>query len=229
VVKLARERATALLGAELEIDQAMVASPHRVDWPDTFRFDPPFRASLQNLPPALVSPRQVEAVLAAERALGEPAVAAALASLRELEAFRVEAHEARHALEPEHQPVPPGLHQLADAEADFEESAEAELRAYLGELRDSLAPPCLGVVKLLRNAAGNPQRETPHHFASRLILGELAPGAEPIAAAQALCRLPEAVLRERAGLLYLKLFGRALSPATRRLSPGAASASTPRP
>jgi hypothetical protein len=79
----------------------------------------------------------------------------ALSLALELEARATEAHEARHALEPGEFEIPAKLLALAGADnLAFAHSAEHELRAYVGELVDADAPPCLSLARIAVNAAG---------------------------------------------------------------------------
>ncbi|HCF57063.1 MAG TPA: hypothetical protein DFS52_03575, partial [Myxococcales bacterium] len=68
---------------------------------------------------------------------------AALDRVLEQELLRIEAHEARHALDPRALPVPPRLLEIVgDDDLEFATASERELRAFFGELLDGPAPRC---------------------------------------------------------------------------------------
>ena len=98
-------------------------------------------------------------------------------------ASATEAHEARHALDevnPDGPPPPTALFEvMGESSAQFVGMADAELRAYLGELHDTGSGRCWVVAKMLRGVYGRGARRTPHFFATLTILRQLDP--EPTA------------------------------------------------
>jgi hypothetical protein len=139
---------------------------------------------------------------------------AALDAAVDLEAHLTEAHEARHALDPEPLPVPDALFDfVGDDDLNFAADAERELRAYVGEIHGTLAPACLSVQKIARTAAGERRRGTPHFYAGNVLLramegaeeGRRVPMAELL---EQLCEQPDRALRAQAARAYEKLYER---------------------
>jgi uncharacterized membrane protein YhfC len=156
----------------------------------------------------------------ADRALDKPELREVVAQLVALNAEAVEAHEARHAFEKAPMPAPLLLRDLFRGETQILEMAEAELRAYLGEMHDSPAPPCLTLLQLLRQSFGAAARPTPHFFAGYALLGMLATPAKekPVDLIYRLCALPESEVRSQAAQAWKKFYGVNFRPAVR--SPG---------
>ena len=99
--------------------------------------------------------------------------------------------------------------------------ADAELRAYLGELHDTGSTACWVLAKMLRGVYGRYASRTPHFYATFTILRQLDPVAEraPAARLALLCDLPDAELRGRAASSWQKLYGAPLLPAQRAVAP----------
>lgn len=153
----------------------------------------------------------------ADRALDKPDLRQVVAQLVALEAEAVEAHEARHAFEEAPMPTPTQLRELFRGETKILDMAEAELRAFLGEMHDSPAPPCLTLLQLLRQTFGATARPTPHFFAGYALFGVLAsaPKEPPVDLIRRLCALPEAEARAQAVQAWKKLYGMDFRPAVR--------------
>ncbi len=152
-------------------------------------------------------------------------------------ALSTEAHETRHALDDEEEsgtqrepappaasspaptrPLPPGLLALTGNDLDFAKKAERELRAYLGELHDSPAPPCLTLTQSIRLVRGRYVRPTPHFFAHAFLLTRLGGDdalADPVALIHRLCSEPAPTLRSRVATLWKDLYSSELVPALR--------------
>jgi hypothetical protein len=186
----------------------------------------------------LVFDSDLREVRDANRALGKPEYEAAMATLVELRAQGVEAHEARHALDTPSPPLPGFLR--AWANPDFAEQINQELRAYLGELHDTPGTACDSVVALTRAAFAPKARLTPHFFAGRIILYGLAgkplpeaqadagssdglravldgavSGVAPVAIMRSECAAPRAELRERVATVWRRLYGEPMPTLTR--------------
>lgn len=146
-------------------------------------------------------------------------------------AMGTEAHETRHALDDEEEsgaarepgkapprPVPPGLLALTGNDEVFAQKAERELRAYLGELHDSPAPPCLTLTSSLRLVRGRYVRPTPHFYAHAFLLTRLGGDetlSDPVGLIHRLCAEPEPTLRARVATLWRETYGSDLQPAVR--------------
>ena len=157
----------------------------------------------------------LKALRAADRALGEGAVLQALHKLRDLEAGATEAHEVHHAVHGKLDPssVPADVMEaLGDDDLQFGVSADGELRAYLGELHDAEAPPCLALGRLARILAGARAPRTPHHYAARVAFkhlhgGEWLTSAAAVASAvEQLCALEDAALRKKAADAWTSIY-----------------------
>ena len=140
------------------------------------------------------------AVVRADEKLRTGDDAGVLAAAVDVLASATEAHEARHALDevdPDGPPPPTPLFEvLGESSPPFVGMADAELRAYLGELHDSGAAGCWVAAKMLRGVYGRGARRTPHFFATLTILRQLNPVADraPDAQLALLCEVPEAEL-----------------------------------
>ena len=137
-----------------------------------------------------------------------------------------EAHEARHALDQidgkAPSPPPSPLFELMEQNTtEFVGMADAELRAYLGELHDSGPTACWALAKMMRDVYGGLASRTPHFFATLTLLRQLdpAPHREPAARLALLCDLPEAELRARVAAAWQKLYGAPLLPGRRAAAP----------
>ena len=139
----------------------------------------------------------------------------ALLKLRDLEANATEAHEVHHAVHGKLDPslVPADVMEaLGDDDLQFGASTDGELRAYLGELHDGEAPPCLAVGRLGRILVGARAPRTPHHYAARVAFKHLQGGSwlsSAVAVAQAveqLCALDDAALRQRAAAAWTAIY-----------------------
>jgi hypothetical protein len=105
--------------------------------------------------------------------------------------------------------------------SEFVGWADAELRAYLGELHDTGSTACWVMGKMLRGVYGSYAGRTPHFYATVTILRQLdpAPNRPPIARLALLCDLPDDELRRRAAVTWQKLYGAPLIPAERVATP----------
>jgi hypothetical protein len=144
-----------------------------------------------------------------------------LAAAVDVLASATEAHEARHALDeadPNGPPPPPALFEvMGESSTQFIGMADAELRAYLGELHDTGSTACWVMAKMLRGVYGRGARRTPHFFATLTILRQLDSDADraPDAQLAMLCDLPDAELRGRVAAAWQKLYGAPMQPGTR--------------
>lgn len=208
-----QEYAQALLG----LDDELAGKGLALGWTPRFDFSPNLLDSLSRRG---VSRAVLERVHLASRAMRQGPGAPALTAALELGALRVEAHEARHGLETgKARPPEPLLRALGTVDASFADAAAEELRAYLGELHDAPVVPCLVIAELSRNASGATAGESPHHFASLVILDRLRkPGQTDADLLKASCQQPEAELRAEAEHAYAEWFGQAMEGATRRTS-----------
>lgn len=157
----------------------------------------------------------LKALRAADRALGDAEVLRALDTLRDLEASATEAHEVHHAVHGKLDPsaVPADVMEaLGDDDLSFGVATDGELRAYLGELRDAEAPPCLALGRLARILGGAHASRTPHHYAARVAFKHLQGGqwlssaAAVATAVEQLCALDEAALRAKAGDAWTAIY-----------------------
>lgn len=173
----------------------------------------------------LILASDLRALQRADAALDDSAGLQALVRAIELEGKLVEAHEARHALEPEARPTPPYLQSLVgEDDLRFGQSAERELRAFLGELRDAEPPACLSVLALAEIARGRYAESTPHFFAAHALLATLGARDAPrglsieevVAVTSELCALPDSELRGRSNAAAIQLYGAPLNPARRQ-------------
>jgi hypothetical protein len=217
--RLARAMENRLKGGEIRIPQ-----PERLVFGDEY-FDAlePYTSTRRRGGPLLIS-SDLRALQRADEALNDSVGLKALVQAIDLEAALVEAHEARHALEPEDLPTPALLQSLVgEDDLDFGKSAARELRAFLGELRDAEPPACLSVLALAEAARGRYADSTPHFFAAHALLATMAareaPGglslAQVVEVTTELCALPDAELRKRANDAAITLYGAPLSAAKR--------------
>lgn len=157
----------------------------------------------------------LKALRAADRALGDNAVLQALHKLRDLEASATEAHEVHHAvhgtLDPSSVPADV-MEALGDDDLQFGVAADGELRAYLGELHDAEAPPCLALGRLARVLAGERASRTPHHYAARVAFKHLqgddwlTSAAAVAGAVEQLCALDDAALRKKSADAWTAIY-----------------------
>ena len=172
----------------------------------------------------------LHAVARADEALRGGATAQVLAAAVDVMASATEAHEARHALDeidPNGPPPPTQLFEVMEgSETRFIGMADAELRAYLGELHDTASSGCWVLAKMMRGVYGWGARRTPHFYATFTVLRQLDPQPDraPAARLAALCNLPDAELRGRVAAAWQKLYGTPLPPGQR----AAARAEAPR-
>jgi hypothetical protein len=186
----------------------------------------------------LVFDSDLQAVRQADQALHKPEYRTTLASLVSLRAESVEAHEARHAIDPASPPLPWFLRIYTNPE--FAEQINKEMRAYLGELHDAPNGPCLSLIGLARAAFLPKARRTPHFFAGRIIvrtldppatamrgaedhdghalgpLDEAFPDAEPVAFLRTQCTAAASSVREKVERLWRTFYGEEM-PALARL------------
>jgi hypothetical protein len=177
----------------------------------------------------MVFDSDLQAVRQANLALERPAFHATMEALVNLRAESVEAHEARHAIEPASPPLAWFLRRYSDPE--FAVQINQETRAYLGELHDSPQGPCLSLLGLVRAAYFPKARRTPHFFAGRIIvralgagtvsapkpdadpaqspgpLDESFPDAEPIGFLRTSCAAPPTSLRAQVAGLWQAFYG----------------------
>jgi hypothetical protein len=171
--------------------------------------------------PPLLFDTDLRAVTRADEKLRSGETARLLAAAVDIMAAATEAHEARHALDEVdlNGPPPPTplFEVMGDSSTQFIGLADAELRAYLGELHDTGSTACWVVAKMLRGVYGRGARRTPHFYAIVTIMGQLDPEPEraPAARLALLCDLPDAELRARVATAWQKLYGTAL-PAGQR-------------
>ena len=127
---------TRLHGGELQFDP-----------PDGFVLGEPWLSNLEQYTRfdrpggPLLFDTDLHAVVRADEKLRAGATAQVLAAAVDVLASATEAHEARHALDevdPDGPPPPPALFDvMGESSAQFVGMADAELRAYLGELHDT--------------------------------------------------------------------------------------------
>ena len=163
----------------------------------------------------------LRAVARADEKLRAGENARLLAAAIDVQAAATEAHEARHALDeidPNGPPPPTQLFELMDqSSTKFIGLADAELRAYLGELHDTGSTACWVLAKMLRGVYGRNARRTPHFYATLTIVAQLDPDPEhtPEARLATLCDLPDVEVRRRAAAAWQKLYGAPLAPGIR--------------
>ena len=211
---------TRLHGGELQFDP-----------PDGFVLGEPWLSNLEQYARfdrpggPLLFDTDLHAVVRADEKLRTGANAQVLAAAVDVLASATEAHEARHALDevnPDGPPPPPALFDvMGESSAQFVGMADAELRAYLGELHDTGSAACWVVSKMLRGVYGRGARRTPHFFATLTILRQLdpEPDREPAARLALLCDMPDAELRRRVAAAWQKLYGAAMLPGQRVAAP----------
>lgn len=239
------EAIDALVAALTERDEAIETMRRRlhggrleISKPESFVFEDAWfeklwpLTSLNNPGGPLIIDTDLRTVEFADAKLRRGAAQKTIAIVLDAIALGTEAHETRHALDDEEEsgaardpgtapprPVPPGLLALTGNDAVFAEKAERELRAYLGELHDSPAPPCLTLVQSVRLVRGRYVRPTPHFFAHAFLLSRLGGDetlADPVALIHRLCAEPEPALRGRVAALWKEIYGSDLQAATRR-------------
>ncbi len=159
-------------------------------------------------------------VVKADERLQTPDMARVLDTLIELDAQSVEAHEARHALD-EVEPVGPPPPQLFEVMEDSSTwiigAADRELRAFLGELHDGQMSVCATLARIMRCLYGRGAARTQHSFAVIALLEQLDPKSEvePEEQLDALCRVPDAELRNRLERAWQILYAAPMPPAAR--------------
>ena len=204
--------------------QIHVARPERLVFGDAyFEGLEPYTSTRRRGGP-LIMASDLRALRRADAALDESAGLQAMVRAIELEGEIVETHEARHALDPREVETPALLQSLVgEDDLRFGKLAERELRAFLGELRDSGPPACLSVLSLAQLARGRYAQSTPHFFAAHALLSTLAgvDGSHGLSKPQVvevvekLCALPDAELRALSDTAAQTLYGAALTPARR--------------
>jgi len=163
----------------------------------------------------------LRAVARADEKLRAGENARLLAAAVGVQADATEAHEARHALDevdPNGPPPPTQLFEvMAQSSTQFIGLADAELRAYLGELHDTGSTACWVLTKMMRGVYGRSARRTPHFYATLTIVAQLDPDPEhtPEARLATLCDLPDAEVRRRVAGAWQKLYGAPLAAGQR--------------
>jgi len=167
----------------------------------------------------------LHAVARADEKLRVGENARVLAAALDVLASATEAHEARHALDevdPNGPPPPTPLFEvMGESSTQFIGLADAELRAYLGELHDAGgsvgSAGCWVIAKMLRGVYGRAARRTPHFYATLTIVRQLDPDPDraPEARLALLCDLPDEELRRRVEAAWQKLYGAPLAPGQR--------------
>ena len=121
----------------------------------------------------------LRAVARADEKLRAGPTAQLLAAAVDVMAAATEAHEARHALDevdPNGPPPPTPLFEVMErSTTQFIGLADAELRAYLGELHDTGSTACWVLAKMMRGVYGWGASRTPHFYATFTILRQLDP------------------------------------------------------
>lgn len=212
-----RERLYETMRGHLKDGAVVVLRPERMIWGEDF-FDSLMPATdYKRRGGPLLLAADVRELRRADEALRDGEERRALDAALELEAAATEAHEARHALDPEPLPIPePLLLAAGEDDPEFARAAERELRAYLGQLHDAASPPCITLARLAVQTGGHRARETPHHFAGMILLETLGSGPEGLPALlEELCGLPEDEVRKRASLVFKTLYGKPLEAASR--------------
>ena len=218
--RLARAMENRLKGGEVHVPQ-----PERLVFGEAyFEALEPYTSTRRRGGP-LILLSDLRALQRADSALSDDSVGLpALVRAIELEAQLVEAHEARHALEPEDFPTPAFLQSLVgEDDLAFGRSAARELRAFLGELRDAQPPARLSVLALAEAARGRYADSTPHFFAAHALLATMGAREAPrglsmedvVQVTAELCAIPDVELRARANAAAVTLYGSPLSAARR--------------
>ncbi|MGC4114252.1 MAG: hypothetical protein QM765_06465 [Myxococcales bacterium] len=213
-----REQLFGAMRGHLKDGRVVVAKPEKLTWGEDF-FESLMPATDYKLKggPLLVA-GDVRDLRRADEALREGEGRRALDLALELEARATEAHEARHALDPDEVPIPePLLMEVGDDDLEFARGAERELRAYLGQLHDAEVPPCITVTRLAIQAGGAKARATPHHYAGTLLLETLSPtGIDGLPKLiEELCSAPEDEVRKKVEAVYKSLYGTPMKAAKR--------------
>ncbi|MGI5862220.1 MAG: hypothetical protein ACOX6T_09200 [Myxococcales bacterium] len=207
-----RERLLGSLINRLNDGRLLLDPPAGFAWGDAFfeRLEPYADRSRRGGPLILAS--DLRELRRADVALRAGESRAALDKVLEHELLRIEAHEARHALDTRPLPVPPRLLEIAgEDDMEFAAASERELRAFFGELVDGPAPRCTSLLAIGRGVAGRHARLTPHHFAGAALVEQLDGGnIQDLAIDEALarlCALPEAELEARVLGAYEHFYG----------------------
>lgn len=211
-----REQLFDAMRGHLKDGRVVVLKPERLTWgEDFFESLMPATEYKRAGGPLLVA-ADVRDLRRSDEALRDGEGRRALDLALELEARATEAHEARHALDPEELPIPePLLMEVGDDDLEFARGAERELRAYLGQLHDAEVPPCITVARLAIQAGGAKARATPHHYAGTLLLETMSPtGADGLPKlVEELCTAPEEEVRSKAQAVFKSLYGRPMKAA----------------
>jgi hypothetical protein len=211
-----------------KLETALETRRVRVPYPERFLLGEPY---FERLEPYAEPSRpggpwfmrtDLKALRAADRALGEESRARVLRELLDVEVRATEAHEAHHVAHGKLDPalVPAEVMEAVGDDLAFASTADAELRAYFGELHATSGPPCIGLARIARITAGAHTRETAHHDAGRVLFFALTKAwpTSPNDVAKALrthCELDESVLRERAAEAYTFIYKEPLPTVTR--------------
>jgi hypothetical protein len=168
----------------------------------------------------LVLDTDLDRVTSDDEKLRDAATTRLFAAAVDLAATATEAHEARHAVDGGDRvaPPPPALFAVMEGSSTSMISmADGELRAFLGEIHDAPAPPCVTLAGVLRNAFGANARATPHFYAAQTLATALdgTPDVAPTTRLSALCALPDADLRARIASAWQKLYAEPMPSATR--------------
>lgn len=217
-----RERLARAMEQRLRGGKIHVARPERLVFGDSyFENLEPYTSNTRRGGPLILA-SDLRALRRADEALDESEGLRALLLIIELESEIVEAHEARHDLDPREVQTPALLqHLVGKDDVRFGKMAERELRAFIGQLHDARPPACLSVVSLAQLARGRHSQSTPHFFAAHALLstlGELDGSRgldeeQVIEVMKALCALPDDQLRKRVEAASEALHGEPLKPA----------------
>lgn len=148
----------------------------------------------------------IDEVEAADKALSEGPLGAALLAYRNQLAAIGAAHEAHLTLAPDPETTPPPAELVAyygEEDTAFRRGGHLHMLGALGAARDAEAPVCASLVRMLGGAAGRYARATAWHYGTMAALHawfgttETDPGALA-QAVEAACTRPDAELRARA-------------------------------
>jgi hypothetical protein len=211
-----RERLAQAMEKRLKGGKIHVSRPERLVFGDRYFENLEPYTSNQRRGGPLIMGSDLRALRRADQALDDSVGLKAMMQIIDLEAAVVEAHEAHHALDPG-EVLTPALLQSMVGENDvrFGKLAERELRAFVGQMRDSKPPACLSVVGIGKLARGRYAQSTPHFFAAHALLSALTKredshGLEEeqvVEAMKSLCALKDSELRVRADEAGATLYG----------------------
>lgn len=217
-----RERLARAMEKRLKGGKIHVARPERLVFGDSyFENLEPYTSNTRRGGPLILA-SDLRALRRADEALDDSEGLRALLQIIELESEIVEAHEARHELDPREVETPELLqHLVGEDDLRFGKMAERELRAFIGQLHDARPPACLSVVSLAQLARGRHSQSTPHFFAAHALLSTLGQldgergldEDQVIEVMKTLCGLPDDELRKRAAAASETLYGEPLKPA----------------